>query len=417
MTGSNHEQLAPPAASSGGQYKYAPAADVIAQLEASHQLDWLLAYVLRAVEAAYAGHDSRFPESDCATLLSAVPISELELRGDIAEAALNLVRGATSNSESLEAFGHLSLLAMTRQPTIATPEFAQRTRQMLWLECNSKLALLTLLPKILQARQVSLTANTVAGLLTGAWKVDRPLSRGEKYVALVWLESLEAAHAGDLAQRARQAIIPAIPSQFGGTNGQARTGAQFTLSGTLAAVPRSAVATAIEAFTGWLLIRQVADFTLRVFLAYRAKAEIRVTEKGLEIHEKRSLLGRRFRERTSVVTMHEVRRLSREVRYARAGTYAGLVALCLGSFLGMRLFVDGLRVPGFSGQLLWLGLLLVVGGLCLDFAFANWFDATRGRCRFLVVTERGKGFCLADVEPSQVDAMLSQLAKQLVKAT
>ncbi len=306
---------------------------------------------------------------------------------------------------------------MTRHAAVETPEFAQRARQMLWLECNSKLALLTLLPKILQGRQVSLTANTVAGLLTGVWKADRPLSRGEQYAALVWLQSLDVSFAGVLVQRARQAIIPAIPSRLGGTNGQARTGAQFTLSGRLAAVPRSAVATAVGAFTGWLFIRQIADFALRVCLAYRAKAEVRVTEKGLEVHEKRSLLGRRFRERTSLVSMHEVRRLSREVRYARSGTYAGLVALGLGSFLGMRLFVDGLRVPGFSGPLLWLGLLLVVGGLCLDFALANWLDATRGRCRFLVVTEGGKGFCLADVEPAELDAMLSQLAKQLVKAT
>ncbi len=113
--------------------------------------------------------------------------------------------------------------------------------------------------------------------------------------------------------------------------------------------------------------------------------------------------------------MRDVRLLSREVRFARAGTYAGLAALGLGSFLGMRLLVDGLRV--WSGPLLWMGLLVVVGGLCLDFALANWLDATQGRCRFVVVTQRGRGFCLSDVEPSRVDAVLSELAKQLGKAS
>jgi len=60
--------------------------------------------------------------------------------------------------------------------------------------------------------------------------------------------------------------------------------------------------------------------------------------------------------------MPQIKHLSREVRFARAGTYAGLAALGLGSVLGIRLFVDGLRVPGFSGPLLLLGLLIVIGG-------------------------------------------------------
>ena len=112
--------------------------------------------------------------------------------------------------------------------------------------------------------------------------------------------------------------------------------------------------------------------------------------------------------------LEHVRRLTREVRFARSGTYAGLAALGLGSFLGMRTFVDGLRVPGMSTPLLWLGLTMVVGGLSLDYMLANWFDAAQGRCRFVVVTERGRGLCLAGVEPARVDAVLSVLAKRLV---
>ncbi len=57
MTGPTHEQLAPSAAISGGQREYAPARSVISQLEARHQLDWLLAYLLGAIDAAYAGND------------------------------------------------------------------------------------------------------------------------------------------------------------------------------------------------------------------------------------------------------------------------------------------------------------------------------------------------------------------------
>jgi hypothetical protein len=189
-----------------------------------------------------------------------------------------------------------------------------------------------------------------------------------------------------------------------------------TLSGRVTLAPRGVFTTAVSAFSGWLLLRQLLSWTLRVFLIYRASAEVRVSEKGLEIRERRSLLGRTLRERTTLVAMPQIRELSREVRYSRAGTYAGLAALGLGSVLGMRLFVDGLRVPGFSGPLLLLGLVVVLVGLGLDFALTNWLDSSRARCRFLVVTEGGRGLFLAGVEPARVDAVLSELSKRLVRA-
>ena len=413
LTGPTREHLAQPAPAGGGAREHFQT--ILAELEASQQLDGLLSYLLKAIDAAYTSNDSQFPTPDCATFASAAPISELELSGSVADAVFSLLRNA-ADPQSNEALGYLCLRAITQPAAVDSSGFAARARQILWLECNTKLALLTLTPKLFQAQKLARMAHAIAELTHDASHIARPLSRGEQYAALVWLQSLDTALVGSLESRARQAIVPAIPDRFGGEQ-QALIDAQFTLTGTLAAVPRGAVATAIGAFTGWLFVRRVVDSVIRIFLAYRAKAEVRVSDKGLEIRENRSLLGRRFRERTSVVAIHDIRRLSREVRYARTGTYAGLAALGLGSFLGMRLFVDGLRVPGFSGPLLWLGLLVVVGGLCLDFALTNWLDATRGRCRFLVVTEGGKGLCLADVEAPRVDAMLAELAKQLVKTT
>lgn len=211
-------------------------------------------------------------------------------------------------------------------------------------------------------------------------------------------------------------ISPQVPSAVNENDLQTFTWLNSqspTLTGRLSAMPTGPFGTALAAFTGWMLIRQLFDWTVRGVLAYRANAQVSVSERGLEIHEQISLLGRKLREKTSVITLGNVQRLSREVRYARAGTYAGLFALGLGSFLGMHLFVDGLRAPGLSGPLLGFGLVVVLLGLTLDFFLANWLDSSRGQCRFVVVTQRGSGLCLTGVEPARVDAVLGALAKKL----
>jgi len=388
------------------------------KLLADPELGWIPSYVLRTIDDAFVRRDTLFPLRGSGAMLASEPIPEHAIRDEFAQSAVNLIKEGPSDPESNEVFGYMALLATKREGHLEPRRIARTARQWLWLECNSGLALLTFAAKFLDPNEVAYLAGALADLLSGAGSTEPPLSRGEQYAALGWLKALDTATAASLVNQTRRVIIPSIPEPAQSESPLGATGAQgsaLTLSGTLAAVPQGPVATALSAFTGWLIFRQVANWTIRIFLAYRANAEVRVTRNGLEIHEKKSLLGRQFRERTSVFPMQEIRRLSREVRYARAGTYAGLVALGIGSFLGMRLFVDGLRVPGFSGPLLWLGLLVVVGGLCLDFLLVNWLDAAHGRCRFVVVTERGRGLCLADVEPAQVDAVLSELAKQLVK--
>ena len=256
----------------------------------------------------------------------------------------------------------------------------------------------------------------IGELLQKPDKYAPALSRGEKWAALYWLGSLDTEFSGALDSRARLAVAPPIP-EVSANQHESRAASTSTLSGALAVAPKGALITALAAFSGWLLLRQLAHGVLRLFLAYRAQAEITLSESGLQIRENRSLLGRKLREKTTVLTMSQIRQLSREIRYARAGTYAGLAALGLGSVFGMRLFADGLRVPGFSGPLLLLGLLIVLLGLGLDFALTNWLDASNGRCRFVVIAEGGNGLCLAGVDPKRVDAILSELSSRLSRST
>jgi hypothetical protein len=103
--------------------------------------------------------------------------------------------------------------------------------------------------------------------------------------------------------------------------------------------------------------------------------------------------------------------VTRETRYARLGMYVGLIALVAGSYLGMGLFVDAVRVPGGSASLFGLAVLMMVLGLMLDFTFSNAADTVRGKCRMLVVPQRGRVFCLGSLDPARADAMLATIAE------
>jgi hypothetical protein len=104
-------------------------------------------------------------------------------------------------------------------------------------------------------------------------------------------------------------------------------------------------------------------------------------------------------------------RVTRETRYARVGMYVGLIALVLGSYFGMGLFVDAVRVPGGSASLFGLAVLMMVLGLGLDFTFSSAADTARGKCRMLVVPQRGRILCLGSLDPARADAMLATIAE------
>jgi hypothetical protein len=124
-------------------------------------------------------------------------------------------------------------------------------------------------------------------------------------------------------------------------------------------------------------------------------------------------LGRVLKERTQLVPFGEIRQMVREVRYPRLGLYAGLVALTLGTVVGARLFVDGLRVAGFSFAMMAWGALFVLLGLGLDLLLAGFADSVQGRCRLLVSTRKSGAFALGSLDPVEVDALLSALMERL----
>lgn len=184
------------------------------------------------------------------------------------------------------------------------------------------------------------------------------------------------------------------------------------LSGELQPVPRSALVTALLSVTFILFLWTVVRLIGRHAFLYKRPAALRLGPQGLELSYRVELMGQVLRDRVVVVPLSNLARVTREVKYARLGLYAGLAALTLGTYFGTGLFVDGVRVPGGSAPLLGLAALFILVGLGADFVLNSGADSARGRCRLVVVQRKGPSLCVGALDPAQADALLHALAEQ-----
>lgn len=191
---------------------------------------------------------------------------------------------------------------------------------------------------------------------------------------------------------------------------KAAPGATMTpVVGELAPAPRGPVATGLLAFTGILFVVNAARLLGRWVLAYRRPAEMTLSEDGgVRVHWRTELLGRTLRDRSVVVPRTGLARATRDVRYPSIALYAGLLALAVGSWVGVAAFVDGVRAA--SPSLLAWGLAIVALGLAIDFALSSLAPGARGRCRLLLVPRDGSGLCIAGVDTARADAVLARLS-------
>ncbi len=229
----------------------------------------------------------------------------------------------------------------------------------------------------------------------------------ESLVAAAALGASSSAQAAEAARAiAERTEDPLLRNVLGGS----QSPADARLSGELSPAPYGPLGTALLAVTGILFVLGVARLIGRFALAYRRPARVAVTERGLELAHRTEMLGRVLRDRETLVPIANLARVTREVRFARVGLYAGLLALVLGSYFGMGLLVDGLRVPGGSFPLLGLAVVVIVLGLVVDFALSSVADTARGRCRVVVVPRKGRKLCIGELDPTRADAMLAGVA-------
>ena len=256
--------------------------------------------------------------------------------------------------------------------------------------------------------------QSVVDLLRGSTSAPDAPPPAERLVVATALRASPSPRAGELADElAQSAADPLVRLAL--ERGSAAD-ATKPLHGELTWLPRGPVVTALLAFTGVLLVRAIAYAIARFAFGYRRPAELRLTERGLELSHRTELLGRVLRDRNVAVPFDNLATVCREVRYARLGLYGGLGALVLGTYLGVGLMADGLRVPGGSPSLLGLGLLLVAIGLALDFVLSTLLDPVRRTVRLIILPRRGPGFCVRGVDAIRADATLERLLHDQAQA-
>jgi hypothetical protein len=121
------------------------------------------------------------------------------------------------------------------------------------------------------------------------------------------------------------------------------------------------------------------------------------------------MLGRTLRERKVVIGREGLVRAAREVRYPRLPFYAGLLALVIGSYIGVATLVDGVRAA--SPSLLLTGLVIVAVGIALDFALGSIAPTARGHCRVVFVLRKGGSICITVGDVDSADAALTRLVR------
>jgi hypothetical protein len=321
-----------------------------------------------------------------------------------------LDRGA-SDAESVALVSALLALGIMHGPPDAEDTQSLTVAELVWLTTNTPCDPFSALDVLMDERRAADLYRTVAEIAVGSLRPSG-FGRPEALTAAVLLARSGTESAARAAESAARAAADPLVRSTLEQGGQQGTG----LHGELVAAPRGFAATLLLAVTLLLFVLHVGRLVARVALGLKRPALVRVSPEGLSISWRTELLGRSLHERSTLLPTTTLVRITREVRYARAGLYAGLAALALGTFVGVSLLVDGLRVPGGSGPLLLLATVCLLTGIGLDFALSGGSDTVRGSCRLVVVPRRGRAWCLRSLSPRATDALLESLARQMGRA-
>jgi hypothetical protein len=214
-----------------------------------------------------------------------------------------------------------------------------------------------------------------------------------------------------LASEVRDPIVKALLLGAGADNSGAPRddGPSAVVAGELVSPPRGPVSLFLLGATGILAATWAARLVGRVALRYRNPAELRASPTGVTVKSRTELLGRTLREQEVVIPVESLARATREVRYPRLGLYAGLFALAMGSYFGIKNLIDGLRTVSF--EIMGIGALLLAAGVALDLVLEGAGSGMRGKCRVVLVPRRGPALAMGEVDPAAADAALRSLKR------
>jgi hypothetical protein len=275
---------------------------------------------------------------------------------------------------------------------------------LLWLATHTAFDAMPLLDRALGEDAKSLWTDIASRVKRFDAGQAGAIGRAEALVACAGIAGSSAASAREVAAMLARDVRDPICARLLGGSTETPAPDTVRIDGEMLPTPRGPFATVLLALTGILLAAHAVRLVARLALAYRRPAEVSLTDAGVRVKTRTELLGRTLKEREHVLPRTGLVRVVREVRFPRAAFYAGLIALALGSYIGVRAFADGVRAA--SPSLLLVGLLIVALGIGADFVLGSLVPGSRGRCRIAFVPRAGPTLCIGDVDARRADEVL-----------
>lgn len=294
--------------------------------------------------------------------------------------------------------------AVAETPRSRTEDEDRLAGDILWLATHTPFDATPLLDRALGEDSAELW-SAIADRIR---RIDRDrggaLGRGEAIFGCAALAASGAVNADALCTSLAHELKDPVLARVLTTRNTAVRDVSF--EGEWAGAPRGFVKTTLLACTGLLFVAHAARLFARAALAYRRPAEVSLSDAGVKVKTRTVMLGRTLREREHVIVKSGLVRVVREVRFPRMAFYAGLLALALGSYVGVRTFVDGVRAA--SPSLLLVGLVVVAIGVGLDFVLGSLVPGVRGQCRVAFVPRSGPTLCVGEIDAREADDAVAQ---------
>jgi len=382
---------------------------LITELSAHPGLATMASTTLSLAQQAYRSRDFVFPRPGSPTLAGAIgPAPDVLKFGDF-DLADVFLQGARS-SEDLDVLTALVLLgASATWPREANGVGWNLASCLLWLETYSGLQCLSACEAVLDGARQRQVAEALIDVLGAGPSIVPAPSLAVQQIARAWIACCSAPECSGLEAHLNQLGVPSGPIEPSLTVG----GETQPVDGDMGPRPRHPITTVLLAVTGLLFVLRASSGLAKLVLLRRSPTSVWLSERGVELLSRHEILGRVIKERRLFVPLDNIQTVEREVQYPRFGLYTGLVALALGTLVGTRLFVDGIRAAGLSYPLIGMGIAFIVLGLVLDLALSGVGDSLRGHCRLVVSTRRGRGWAIGGLERSGVDRLLTELSTRL----
>jgi hypothetical protein len=161
--------------------------------------------------------------------------------------------------------------------------------------------------------------------------------------------------------------------------------------------------------TGLIVVVAVIRLLLRGLLGLQRHGRLWLDNGVVYLDSSRKLLGREVSRTRRAFGPEALVTVVRETRFPNLYTYVGLLALCVGVLVGTTTYLDG-RLAGLED---WMrtGVLLVLGGLGIDFGLSVLAGHRPGRTSLSVTFKRGGTVRLAGLDEDDADRFLRRLAE------